>query len=169
MPPIGFGSSRVGLGMSRVGLATSPIGLATSRVGLAMSCIGVTVAYYLPLQYYFCLSIITYNGFFSYSRSRCTMVQNILIYKNQNSHFLIRLGRSRVGLETSPFGLQTSRIGLALSHIGLATFRVALAMSHIGLAVAYYLPLRYFFCFSIITYPGPLVTVCPGALWFTIS
>ena len=75
------------------------------------------------------------------------MVQNILIYKNQNSHFLIRLGRSRVGLETSPVGLQTSRIGLALSNIGLATFRIALAMSPIGLAVVYYLPLRYFFLF----------------------
>ena len=115
-------------------------------------------------------------AFFSYSRSRHTKAQNILIYKNQNSHFLIRLGRSRVGLETSrdglgttPIGLRTSRIGLALSHIGLATFRVALAMSRIGLAVAYYLPLRYFFCFSIITYPGPLVTVCPGALWFRTS
>ena len=141
-----------------------------------MSRIGLTVAYYLPLKYYFCLSIITYHGFFSYSRSRHTMVQNILIYKNQNSHFLIRLGRSRVGLETSrdglgttPIGLRTSCIGLVLSHIGLATFRVALAMSRIGLAVAYYLPLRYFFCFSIITYPGPLVTVCPGTLWFRIS
>ena len=140
-----------------------------------MSRIGLTVAYYLPLKYYFCLSIITY-GFFSYSRSRHTMVQNILIYKNQNSHFLIRLGRSRVGfgtslvgLETSRVGLQTSRIGLALSHIGLVTFRVAPAMSRIGLTVVYYLPLRYFFCFSIITYPGPLVTVCPGALWFRIS
>ena len=111
------------------------------------------------------------------------MVQNILIYKNQNSHFLIRLersrvgfgtslvglGTSRIGLGTTPFGLRTSRIGLALSHIGLATFRVALAMSRVGLAVTYYLPLPYFFCFSIITYPGPLVTVCPGALWFRIS
>ena len=118
------------------------------------------------------------------------MVQYILIYKNQNSHFLIRLERSRVGfgtslvglgtsrvglgttpfgLGTTPFGLRTSRIGLALSHIGLATFRVALAMSRIGLTVLYYLPLRYFFCFDIITYAGPLVTVCPGALWFRIS
>ena len=116
-------------------------------------------------------------AFFSYSRSRHTKVQNILIYKNQNSQFLIRLERSRVGfgtslvglrksrvgLGTTPFGLRTSRIGLALSHIGLATFRVALAMSRVGLAVIYYyLGKKYTSTWDISSFVSKIVSVTTG-------
>ena len=64
--------------------------------------------------------------------SRPTMVQNILIFKNQNSHFLIRLGTSHVGFGTSFVGLGTSRIGLGITFVGLRTSRVGLGMSYIG-------------------------------------